>query len=132
MHALHVALNSLGARGHRAVDPGADLRPRAALHRAGKPRWNLEGQGDLARSHTSVQIGVIREGRLLDKISRAGQLQGVVIAESGLVAIEHRELEVLDIETDAQPMTDSRIKLPNSARAARTGSRCSSSASRWL
>jgi hypothetical protein len=38
---------------------------------------------------------------LLDEVARAGDVQRVVLAERGLVAVEHRVAQVLDVHADA-------------------------------
>ena len=74
---------------------------------------------------------VVDDRRVLGEVARSGQVQRVVLAERGLVAIEHRIAQVLDVHGDAgKPITNISSSEPPSASVARTGSRCNSSVSR--
>ena len=101
MHALHIPLDRFRALRHGAVRPCADLHVLAALHVAGKAGRNLDGQREFPAAHALIEIGIVDDGRLLDEVARARQVQRVVAAELGLIAIEHGERETLDIHVDA-------------------------------
>ena len=101
MHGLHVTEHVLGAGGHRAVDPGADLDFVTALQVACKVGRNLQCQTQFAAAHAAVQFVVIGDGRLGDEVARAAEVERIVVAEHGLVAVEHGEAQVFDIHADA-------------------------------
>ena len=60
----------------------ADLHGLAALQVARKARWDFEREGDFARAHALVQLGMAGDGRSLHKVARARQLQRVVAAQA--------------------------------------------------
>ena len=67
---------------------------------------------------------------MLDEIARTGQIERIVLAERGLVAIEHRVRQILHVEADAVTDDEHQDAVPSRASVARTGSRRSSNVSR--
>ena len=102
VHAQHVATDGLGALRHGAVDPHADLRRLAALRVAGEALRDLDGQRQLAAAHARVHVLVVRHGSMFDEVARAGQVQRVVLAQPGLVAVHHRVAQVFHVQADAE------------------------------
>jgi hypothetical protein len=102
VHALNVALDGFRALRHGAVEPGTDLHVLAPQHIAGKASGDFDGQRQFAAAHAPVEILVVDDRRVLGEVARAGQVQRVALAERGLVAIEHRIAQVLDVHGDAE------------------------------
>ena len=101
MHALNVALDRFGAHRHRAVDPGADLDRRAARDVAREPVWNLYREAEAARAHALIEVRVVAQRRTFDEVARAREIERVILAQRGMVAVENRELEILHVHADA-------------------------------
>jgi len=102
VHALNVALDGFRALRHGAVEPGADLHVLAPQHVAGKASGDFDGQRQFAVAHASIKVLVVDDRRVLGEVARSGQVQRVVLAKRGLVAIEHRIAQVLDVHGDAE------------------------------
>ena len=79
--------------------PICDRRGRARCR--ARSRRDLDRQAELAAAHAPVQVGVVGDRRLLDEVARAGDIERVVAAGRGLVAVEHGEGQVLDVHVDA-------------------------------
>jgi hypothetical protein len=63
-------------------------------HVAREARRDLDGQRQLAAAHAPVQVGIVGDRRALDEVARARQVQRVVLAQPGLVAVEHGVAQV--------------------------------------
>ena len=77
------------------VDPEAVFRVTAEVRR------DLHGQADVAIAQAPFQLGVVAQRRLLQEVARAGEVAVILLAGGGLVAVEHGEGQVLDIQADA-------------------------------
>src|SRR5690606_13345231 len=64
-------------------------------------RRDLQRQADVAVAQAPLQLGVIAQRRLLQEVARAGEVALVLLAGGGLVAVEHGEGQVLDVQADA-------------------------------
>ena len=101
VHPLNVAADGLGTLGHRSVDPDTDLHLAAVVQVAGKPRRNLNGQTQLAGAHPPIKVPIVADRRVFDEVAGTGQVQHVIAAGRGLIAIKDSESEVFDVEADA-------------------------------
>jgi hypothetical protein len=101
VQALHVARDGFGALGHGTVDPDADGGGAAALQVGSEIGWDLDGQAQLAAAHASVEVGFALQGGFFQKVGRAREVEHVVAADGGLVAVEHGKAQVLHVHADA-------------------------------
>ena len=107
MHALHVAPDRLGAaawsrRSRRRFAPAYRLRSSETLHVAAEAGGDLDDHADLSRPHAPVEFLVAGDRRPLGEVAaRAGDVDRVVAADGGLVAVQHGVVQVLHVQGDA-------------------------------
>ncbi len=101
MNPLHIAAHGLPPRRHGAVDPGTNLDPPAPGNVARETRGDLDRQIEVAFAHPPVEIGIIGNRRALDEVPGAGEIEGIVAAEGGLVTVQYRKAEIFHIKADA-------------------------------
>ena len=66
-----------------------------------KPGGMSDGQAKLAGAQPAVDFGLAAQRRLLAEVARAREALDQLPALGALVAVEHRERQVLDVERDA-------------------------------
>ena len=94
----------LAPQRHGAIDPGPHrhrLPPGDILAELGR---DLDGEGEFAGPHAPLQLIVVPDRPVLDEVAGgAGNIQGIVVADGRLVAVQHGKGEMLHIQAEAIP-----------------------------
>ena len=98
---LDVAGHRFGPLRHGAIHPHADGGRAAAPQVGGEVGRDLNGQAQLAAAHAPVEVGFALQRGLFEEVGRAGNVEHVVAADGGLVAVEHGKAQVLYVQADA-------------------------------
>ncbi len=101
VNSLHIAAHGFRTGRHGAVDPCPDGNRRSPAQVTTETGGNLDGQADLAGAHALVQLGVVCDGWAFAEVARTFEIKDIIAADSGLVPVEHRKGEVLNIQADA-------------------------------
>src|SRR5690242_9737090 len=101
MDTLEVAADRLGAEGHGAVDPDADLDRPDSLDVAAETGRNLDRHRHLSALQALMQVAAVPERWPLDEVGRPAQLAHIGAALDGIVPVEHGESQGIDIRGDA-------------------------------
>src|SRR5208283_4081642 len=101
MHQLDVALDDLGPDRHGPINPRADLDVAAVRNVPAEIGRDFDGEADLARSHPPIEFRTAGDRRMLHEITRAGDIEDIVLADRRLVAVEYGKGQVIDVEVDS-------------------------------
>ncbi len=71
------------------------------MHVTGEAGRQFDGQADLTGPHALIQLSVITDRRTFDEVARTGEIEDVIVAGGGLIPVEHRKGEILNIQADA-------------------------------